>query len=371
MDRSQEFDAIEVLTRAGAERDHACALLDADIEGFDAQLVSDVLRVAGRVGATLDTRRALVELCALVRALDAAEGGRIDLVELRAGIALHAARTDGFAQFHDARVLLRTLVEVLEAGRAEEDSRATRSQVSMLHRELRGWLLEQLTGDPAGTITSLDADGRGRPAAGERIVDPRAPWLVRDSRDAAHADALVHELLHGARNHPVTGILGAAWMRGWSAVPLPGEQLGEEPLDLELLAVALELLEPVPTALVQVDRRRAPRWLLEGQVLRIGDGLRRSWRLPLGIEGLQLAATERRGWTVLTTPDLQFACIEAAGHRALLGPTEFVVAACGMPPLEVVARFREHVESLAVEGEPPEDLLEVATRFGRLRRRSR
>jgi hypothetical protein len=74
---------------------------------------------------------------------------------------------------------------------------------------------------------------------------------------------------------------------------------------------------------------------------------------------------------VLTTDELQFAIVEGSGHRAVLGPVAFVEVVVGCTPLEAIARFREQVEALAVDGQPPEDLLEVAESFGRLRRRSR
>jgi hypothetical protein len=355
------FEVIDVLTRAGEARDAFAASVGDAAADADAQLVSDLLRTSGRVGDTLETRRALVELCALVRAIDATEQGRIELEELRAGLDLHAARTDRFAEFHDARVLLRTLAEVLSAPR---DPQAMRAQVSFLHLELRDWLLEQLTGDANGELEAP-------PVETTSIDDPRLPFRTTQRADRIAADALVTELLQGAQHYPVTGLLGAAWRRDWSAVPIAGEMLGDDPAELPRLAAALELLVPAPQLLVQVARRRPARWRVSGRTVHVGDHLRSSWHLPATLAGLRLAATERDGWTILTTPELAFAYVEGAGHHALLGPAAFVEAACGMLPLEVVARFREHVEALAIDGEPPEDLLEVATSFGRLRRRSR
>ena len=322
MQAAHQFTALDVLTRAGAERDAAFAALGDDVEGFDSRLVSDVLRVTGRVGATLETRRALVELCAVVRAIDAAERERIELVELRDGLQLHAARTDDFAQFHAARVLLRTLAEVLDGGRATHREVPVRAQVALLHRELRAWLLEQLTGSSDGAIALVDS--------ARRLDDARDAYRVLDPVAAVRADAIVHELLHGARHQPVTGLLGAAWVRGWSAVPIAGELLADEPLDLDLLARAITRLSRAPSQLLQVDRRRSPRWDLLGPMLQVGDGLRRAWVLPATRAGLDLAAVERPGWAILTTWELDFALVEADGHRALLGPTEFVVAACAI-----------------------------------------
>lgn len=366
---SRTFDVLDVLTRAGDARERLADALGEQLDAIDALLVSDVLRTAARVGDTLDLRRALVQLCALLRALDAAERELITLDELRAGLALHAARSDRFEHFADARVVLRTLAELLERDTPATGETALRGQVALLHAELRAFAYEQLTGSPHGEL----AAGAGEARTTQQI-DPRADTLVT-SPDAARANhELVDELLHGARHHPVTGLLGAAWVRGWSAVPLAGEQLGEDDdHELDRLADALLVLDNgAPRELVQVDLRRQPRLHLDGRTLTLGDGLRRSWTLPASRDGLALAACERPGWCVLATDDLAFAIVEGAGHHALLGPTPFVTAACGMSPLEAVARFREHVESMAGEDEdPPADLLEVAERFGRLRRRSR
>lgn len=364
-----DLDVLDVLTRAGSAREQVSSALGEQLDEVDAQLVSDVLRAAGRVGETLELRRALVQLCALVRAIDAAEQQRITLAELATGLALHAAHTDRFAAFDDARVLLRTLDELLAHPTPASGQQALRAQVVILHRQLREFLLEQLTGSVDGTMCT-------QPASEHAPRDTRAAFAVTDPAVARANHELVDELLHGADNHPVTGILGAAWRRGWSAVPIAGDLPGElDEHELPRLAAALELLDPVPLELVQVDLRRQPRWRLDGSTMVLGDGLRRSWHVPATLDGLQHSmADDRAGWCVLSTTDLAFAIIEGADHHALIGPTNFVTAACGAPPLEVVARFREHVEQLTDhddDDEPPADLLEIATRFGRLRRRSR
>jgi hypothetical protein len=365
--RQTDLDALDVLTRAGASRERVSSELGEQLDDVDAALVGDVLRASGRVGETLQLRRSLVQLCALVRAVDAAEQQLITLDDLASGLALHAARSDRFEHFDDARVLLRTLAELLARDTPDSGRQALRSQVAILHRQLREFLLEQLTGSADGSMPTGAADTL-------EIADPRAAFVVSDPVAVRRNHELVHELLHGADDHPVTGILGAAWRRGWSAVPIVGELPGESDADEPArLADALELLDPAPHELVQVDLRSQPRWHLDGTTMRVSDGLRRSWHLPPTLHGLQLATTERPSWCVLTTSDLQFAIVEGAGHHALLGPTAFVTAACAAPPLETVARFREHVEQLAggEHDDPPADLLEIATRFGRLRRRSR
>ncbi len=368
---SPNLDVLDVLTRVGAARDVASAHLGEQLDEVDALLVSDVLRVAGRVGETIELRRALVSLCALVRAIDAALQDRITLDELRAGLALHAARTDRFAQFADARVLLRTLEELLTRDTPPGGIAALRGQVGILHQDLHAFLIEQLTGSADGMLPTIGVTDS------TRTQDPRTPYAIDDPRGARAAHDLVDELRHGARDHPVTGLLGSAWIRGWSAVPILGEQLGEDPAQLDRLAVALELLEPSPTTLLQIDLRRQPAWRLDGRDLVLGSGLRRSWELPASRSGLAIAAGERRGWCALASGSSEpsFAIVEGAGHHALLGPPTFVAAACGVDsPIQAVARFREQVEQLAeLDGtdEPPADLLDVAERFGRLRRRSR
>ncbi|MCB0880223.1 MAG: hypothetical protein KDC46_14715, partial [Thermoleophilia bacterium] len=124
------------------------------LDAIDALLVSDVLRTAARVGDTLDLRRALVQLCALLRALDAAERELITLDELRAGLALHSARSDRFEHFADARVVLRTLAELLELDTPATGETALRGQVALLHAELRAFAYEQLTGSPHGELAA-------------------------------------------------------------------------------------------------------------------------------------------------------------------------------------------------------------------------
>lgn len=357
------FDVIDVLTRAGDARAALLTLLDDEAIDLDAHLVSDVLRATGRVGAALETRPALVELCTVLRAIDAATSGQIGLDELRSGIEVHAARTDRFAAFHDARVLLRTLDEVLEPGRIEHDSRATRSQVELLHRQLHDWMVDELVGSaPVGA-----------PPAPSAATDPRAEFAVTVpvQRQAAHD--LVDELLHGARHYPVTGLLGAAWRRDWSAVPIAGERFGEDPDEVDRFVAAIAAQLPSVSDLLQVDRHLPSRWTIHGRTIEVGDGLRNAWLLPATADGLRLATIEQRARSVLATVDLDVAIVEGVDHHALLGPSAFVEQVVGAPPLHAIARFREHVEELAEldDGDPPTHLLQVATDFGRLRRRSR
>ncbi|MCW2921649.1 MAG: hypothetical protein JWL76_1523 [Thermoleophilia bacterium] len=363
MPEKTTFDVIDVLTRAGDARDALLTLLDDEAINLDAHLVSDVLRATGRVGAALETRPALVGLCSVLRAIDAALSGQIGLDELRSGIELQAARTDGFAAFHDARILLRTLDEVLEPNRIEHDARATRSQVELLHRELQEWMVDELVG-----ATQVDT-----PIEPTDTRDPRAAFAVTDPELRQVAHDLVDELLHGARHHPVTGLAGAAWRRDWSAVPVAGERFGEDPDEVARFAEAVTEQLPGATHVLQVDRHLPARWMIEGRTIVVGDGLRSSWLLPATPGGFALATIERRSRSVLTTRDLDVALVEGVDHHALLGPAAFVEQALGMPPLHAIARFREHVEALAEldDGDPPAHLLDVATNFGRLRRRSR
>lgn len=359
------FDVVDVLTRAGDARDALLALLDDEATDLDAHLVSDVLRANGRVGIALETRPALVELCTVLRAVDAATSERIALDELRRGIEVHAARTDRFAAFHDARVLLRTLDEVLEPARIQHDPRATRSQVELLHRQLHEWMVDQLVG--SGDVVDEV------PAAPDPAADPRAEFEVVDPALRRTAHEIVDELLLGAQGYPVTGLAGAAWRRDWSAVPIAGERFGEDPEQVARFADAFATQLPHVTHVLQVDRRIPPRWTIRGREVVVGSGLRRAWLLPANIHGFTIAALEDRARSVLTTRELEVALVEGVDHQALLGPAAFVEASLGVPPLHAIARFREHVEAIADadDGDPPAHLLEVATSFGRLRRRSR
>lgn len=362
---SRTLDALDVLTSAGAARDAVSAAVDLDGPALDALLVSDLLRSTGRVGEALHTRAALVELCALVRALDAARARRIGLEDLLVGVRMHATRTDHFAAFHEAGVLLRTVLEVLEHGLGRHDEGPVRSQLAYLHRELRGWLLTQLTGSPDGQV--------GQPLPTPPAPDPRAPWLLRDGDLRRRCHEFAEDLLHGARDRPVTGLLGAAWVRGWSAVPVPGDLFGEERAAQARLDLALSALDGGrPRRLVQVERALGPRWRLEGTRMSVCPRSRRAWSLPPDPDGIAaLAGGDGRGWTIITSERLDFAIVEDAGHHALLAPRPVADVLCGEPVLSAMARFRDYVEALEVDGEPPADLLEVAERFGRYRRRAR
>lgn len=358
------YDVVEVLTRASSAREALADAVGERVDALDALLVSDVLAAAGRVGETLTVRRELVALCALLRAIDAAERQLIDLDELRDGLAAHAARTDRFERFAEARVLLRTLTELLAHPTAASAEDAVRTQVALLHADLREYLTRQLVGATDGAT----AQPRTREFRGSEH-----PGTITDPELARAAHDIVDELRHGADHHPVTGLLGAAWMRGWSAVPVPGEQLGEgDPGEAARLTAAIVDLDFQPRELLLVDLRLPRPWRVHGRTLELRDGLRCALRLPATAKGIAAAIAERTRWCTLTTRDLDFAIVEGAGHHAILGPKAFVTAACGGPPIEAVARFREHVEELAEPGEdPPADLLEVADGFGRLRRRSR
>ncbi len=359
------LDVLDVLTRAGSDRAHLGEHVGEQLDQLDALLVSDVLRAAGRVGDTLAIRRQLVQMCSILRALDAAERELIDAGELRTGLGAAAAASDRFAAFDSARIELRTLLELLERVPEPRLVGPLRAQVQLLHANLRGFVFEQLTGSSEGDLPR---------AVGALRSHALAPFSVGDeSRAQAHHD-LVEELLHGAAHHPVTGLLGAAWVRDWAAVPIVGEQLGEDdPGEIDRLASAITALTTRPSSLVLASVRRAPRWTIDGRALVPGNGLRSSWLLHADRRSLELVAETRSGWCVLTTPDLDFAVVEGAGHHALLGPRVFVDRACGVPAIEAVARFREHVEQLASHNgdEPPDDLVALAESYGRLRRRSR
>ena len=352
------FPVLDVLTRSGAARDGFVAAID-DTVDTDAGLVSDVLRVAGRVGETLATRRALVELCAVVRALDSCLAGDIELAELARGVAVHAARTDGFAHFDEARVLLRTLDELLaRAAAPDANERALRSQVAWLDGELRSWLLEQMTGSPTGTLPTPTASAA-----------PMPPTLVSDLARVRASNELTDDLLANARFHDVRGLAAAAWVRGWSAVPRAGERLGDDPDEAARLLAAL--LDIGTHELLHVDLAPRARWHLHGDQLHVADGLRTVAAHTVADDTLAALTVDRPAHGLFTDDAGSFALLEADDHHVVAGPRPFVEAVCGCTVGEALAAFREHVEERAGDDEPPPELLLVAQRYGRLRRRGR
>jgi len=351
-----------VLTRAGDERAKVEAVLEHDA-GMDAALVTDVLRVTGRVGETLATRVALVEVCALLRALDACLAERISLEELRAGVTLHAERTDDFARFDAARLALRTLRDVLDTARGGSET-ALRAQVRFLHDELRDWLLAELTGNVRG-ILDIPA------GPGPESDDPRARWRVMDLARASEFDQLARELVSGEHRHPAVGggLPGTAWIRGWVGVAIPGEQLGDDPA--EMLRLGAALAETGIERIVQVTRARPPRWILFGANIVLGDGVRASWEVPATAAGIAALGAPRRALTTITSPSGAFALQEADEHHVLVGPRRLVELICGSTLPEARARFLDQLEARVEEDEEPrEELMAIATRLSRLRERA-
>lgn len=365
-DASPRFDVIDVLTRADGDRTGAAAAVGEAIDSLDALLVSDVLRHCARVGSAQADLPTLVASCALTRSVDAFLQQLIDVHDLRNGLMMHARRTDEFMDFGAARVTLRTMCEVLQ--HADASPAACRHQLALLDAHLREWLITELTGSATAAMPSADP-----PTSAASALDS---WRVTDAETARTLHDLVDEVLHGAQGYPATGLLGTAWRRGWSAVPLVGDMFGDEDAgEAARLANAIGVLDDAPTSAALINMHSEPSWHLDRRAMIIGDGLRASWLLPPAGDALQLAAasSQRRGWAMLSTPELHFALVERSGYHALLGPRRFVEAACGAPPLEIVARFRQYVDELDADddGEAPTELLEVATRFGRLRRRAR
>lgn len=374
---ARSFDAIAVLTRSGRERDAFCAAVTVDGGRIDAQLVADVLRVSGRVSSTLGTRRALVELCALVRALQSFVDGSITASELASGMAVHAGRTERFAAFDEARVLLRTVEEVLDGGR--RSGRAVVEQIRLLHASLHEWLVDELVGAGGeGSQAGPAVGGMASPASGRTNGSEASSTalvsVVADPVARRRAHDLAQDLLHGADGYPLPGLAGAAWRRGWTAVPIAGDALDEQDArGPERFVAALASLPEPPDRILRITRRRSPAWRLDAdRRLHPGDGLRDAAAAPCTPAGLTaLLDDAHRGWCIFTTDDLALACVEGAGHHVVLGPSAAIDIACGGTALDAVARFREHVESLAVDGEgPPPDLLEIATTLGRVRRRA-
>jgi hypothetical protein len=347
------FDVFDVLLRAGAERTEFLAAVGTET-AVDAGLVSDVLRTHGRVAATHSRHRELAELCAVLRALDAHRRELIGLAELRSGIAAHAARTDGFARFHDARVLLRTLDEVLDL-HERAPQQALGAQVSYLHDELEAWLRVELLGAAPNEAPELAA----------RSEDEHR---IGDSRERARAEAVAAELLDGAAHHPVAGLAGAAWLRGWAAVPVPGDLVSDDPAEAARLRAALGA-DPARRC-VLVLRTAPERWHLGGTRVRAGDGLRPSYAAATTDDAalVRLLGISRAA-AILTDLDATFAVLEDVDHHVIAGPRAFVEAVLGTSVPEALAVFRDHVERMEVDGEVPEHLLEASRRYGRLRRR--
>ncbi|MBC7460274.1 MAG: hypothetical protein H7287_02830 [Thermoleophilia bacterium] len=375
MQTTRTFSVLDVLTRSGAERDHFITALDATVD-TDVALVSDVLRVTGRVGAARANRTTLVELCALLRALDAWETGTITLAELGRGLDAHAARTDDFERFGSARVDLRTLEELLMRAREHEHAlddtvnplaravaeRPVRSQVAFLHASLRAWLIEELTGSVDGALPAAPA------AAALGAADPD---VVEDTERLRSYNALAEELLTGTAYFDFLGLLAAAWRRGWSAVPRHHERLGDDGPELRRFITALRDLGE--EEFVEVDLAPRARWQLAGGRIVVADGLRRVALRPLDATGIAAAIAERPAHALFTSPDGSFAYLEGDEHHVVAGPHAFVEAVCGAPPGEAPAAFRDYVEARAGadDDDPPQHLVQVAERYGRLRRRGR
>lgn len=353
------FAVLDVLTRSGAQRDafHARLVGEPDV---DAALVSDVLRSTGRVAATRETRRTLVALAGILRSLDAFADGRIDAVELHAGLQLHASRTDRFAAFDTARVVLRTMLELLQhAVEGRGSGVVATGQVALLDAELRDWFRTELVGDdaPARSATTTAA-----------TIDPRADRRVRDEVDAARIDDGIRELLDPPEVQFFRGLPGSCWKRGWVAVPVAGEQLGQDPGELAPLERAFAAIGV--ERLVQLDLPPAPRWRVDGTEVRVLSGVRPSYAFEADAAGIAAAAVERRALAVLTSPALEFAYVERDEHHVVAGPLAFIRAYLGDTPVsEANARFRSWVEELAADEEPPEHLLEAATSYARASRR--
>lgn len=357
-DEMATFHVLDVLTRSGDERDAFHALLAGEPE-VDAALVSDVLRASGRVSATRETRSTLVALAGILRSLDAFARGAIEATELHAGLDLHASRTDRFASFGSARVVLRTMLELLEHAVAGRGSgRVAREQVALLDAELRSWFEAELLGRVAAPPTG----------AATTAIDPRGAHRLADVAEAARLDEAVRELLDPPQMQFFTGLAGACWTRGWVAVPIAGEQLGEDPAELAALVGALRAVGI--RRVVQLDLSVAPRWRIEGSSVVVLAGVRSSYTFHVDDAGMAAAAAPRRALAVLTTSELEFAYVERDEHHVVAGPLEFIRAFLGDTAVsEANARFRTWVEELADDDDPPEHLLEAATNYARASRR--
>lgn len=353
---AQAFEVLDVLAEAGPERDRFCAAIG-DPGCDDEGLIRATLAASGRPlspGLERAGVAGVSQLAALARAVRACVDARIDLEELRAGVAAIAAASANFDRLGPARALARTVAELLAGDGLP--ARAVRRQLAVLHDHLRAELAEQLVGDPHGIALVRSPTSSDAWRDQYRILD-------HERRDAADrcASEWLDEAAGGARR--------ASWVRGWAAVPVSGEQFGEDPAEQLRLAEALAMT--TASALIQVKLARPSRYLVQGTRATVQDQVRRAYEFPPDVAGARRATSGDRGQCLFTTPDEQLVVLELEDHHLVSGPVRVVELICGRSAPEAFAAFREHVESLATDDDdPPEHLLDAARRYGHGRRRS-
>jgi hypothetical protein len=350
MPSPRHFDALLILSEAGAERDAVAEALGHEPD--DSELIRAVLRSAGGPGRDRGSVDALARLAAVIRAAQAAVDGRIDLDELRNGLHAHARATGDFHRLGPARSLVRTAKELL-ADESLEPRRVLR-QVELLQQQLCTSLAEQLLGS--------DGSDGGEPTP--IATDPATEFRVTDQARVRELDALVDEWL----DPDLGDARRATWIRGWSAVPIAGGLLGDDEQELARLTAPLD--DAGATELIRVKLTRPSRFIARGRDIVIGDGLRIASEYPVSHDGVRQATHGDRGRCLFTDAHVSFVILEDDEFHVVAGAPAVVEAICGCPATDALAAFREYVESITDDDIAPERLLAAAHRFGHGRRRN-
>jgi hypothetical protein len=156
-----------------------------------------------------------------------------------------------------------------------------------------------------------------------------------------------------------------AWRRGWRVVPILVDAVPAELCTGRLGDLVVTTVAP-PRA-----------WWIEGEDLVMPATVERPcWRIDAAADATTAAgiyAATDRPRLVATLGEDRAWWIEAPDHVLLLAAPSDVELLLGQPASHLIAAFRERVEAVATDDgdEPPEQLLHVADRCGRLRLRSR
>lgn len=344
----EDLDLLEVLVRAGPERERCCSLLDGPVD--DAALILASIVAAGIRARDRVSIDALARLAAVIRALDACCEQRIDRDELRDGLLAQAHASNWFERLGPARALVRTVAELLE-DRHFEPQRVT-SQLTLLRSQLVETFTDQVVAPPRSSTAATERD------ATPGCCDALGTLLLEQLDELAETWGMPESLT----------LARASWARGWITVPVLADLFGDEESELDALLDAL--VAAGARHLVRTTLAVPSRYLVVGGHLRIGSGLRRSAAYPADARGVRTAVTGTRGRCCFTTPDVGLLVVEREEHLVIAGPPELVARICGAPVPQAYAEFRHGVEQLALaDADPPAHLLDAARRFGHGRRR--
>jgi len=199
----------------------------------------------------------------------------------RAGLDTHARATTNFERLGSTRALVRTARALLGApelaGRPERVK--VERQLVVLHRQLRQSLCDQLLGPLDQQLADDDA------LTSTELW--REQYRVTDLARARELHALVDEWLDAS----VGDVRRASWVRGWAAVPVLGEVADDEGIETRLRAA---LREAGAATIVQVKLRPPPRYVVDGQLLTVGDGVRLAYEFSAQA-GVRAAVGGRAG----------------------------------------------------------------------------